>query len=290
MDQQPQTVQEITQHDLDRICAPLPWLDLARRFDSVSSTQDIARDLAAAHSGGLLVLADEQTAGRGRQGRSWHSARGAGLWLSLVLSPARPREEWPLLTSLGALALRDAVRLIAELDTGLKWPNDLYCRGRKMAGVLADAGVAAETPGRVILGLGLNLIQREADFPPELRESATSLGMEWAGPVDRRRVLQVVLDQFARRLARFETQGPGGQHADLAQASILLGRRVGVGPESGTGSVREAHWTGRVVELGPLGELILELEDAPGEVRRGRTRRSIASGVVIWTDPPIVGG
>ncbi len=290
MDKQPHIDQPLTQHDLDRICDPLPWLGLWRRFDSVASTQEVAAGLAATHPEGLLVLADEQTAGRGRQGRSWDSPRGAGLWLSLVLSPARPREEWPLLTSMGALALRDAVRLIADLGTGLKWPNDLYCRGRKMAGVLADAGGAVEAPGRVILGLGLNLTQRKADFPPALRGSATSLALEWSEPVDRRRILQAVLERFTHRLERFEAEGPAGQRADLEEASLLLGRRVGIGPEGETGLAGEAQWTGRVVELGPLGELILEPDDASGKPGRGRTRRSVASGMVVWTDPPIVGG
>lgn len=115
---------------------------LVRRFlhcPSVPSTQDEVRRLVAApgvpeRSAGVLVVADAQTAGRGLIGRRWHSPAGGGLWFSLSLAPLRPRAEWPFVTALAALAGREALAESAGLGSGIKWPNDLLVRGRKIAG------------------------------------------------------------------------------------------------------------------------------------------------------------
>ncbi len=140
---------------------------------SVGSALDVAHELAAAGApAGLLVLADEQTAGRGRQGRSWHSPAGAGLWVVALLRPAIP-------PSAGALAVRVGLRLIEAVEEvaprvapRLKWPNDLMVRDRKAGGVLCEARWQGERLGWVAVGIGVNV---RGPVAPGLRETAIAL-------------------------------------------------------------------------------------------------------------------
>jgi BirA family biotin operon repressor/biotin-[acetyl-CoA-carboxylase] ligase len=136
-------------------------------FDVVGSTLDVAHEIAAGAPSGTLVLADRQSAGRGRQGKRWESASGAGVWLTLIERPVDMR-------ALDVLSLRCGLRAAAALDqlagdtVALKWPNDLYVRGRKLAGILIETRWRGSTPDWVAIGFGLNVVA------PEL-ETATGL-------------------------------------------------------------------------------------------------------------------
>jgi BirA family biotin operon repressor/biotin-[acetyl-CoA-carboxylase] ligase len=152
----------------------------------VASTNDIAARLAdQGAADGTVVLAETQTAGRGRHGRSWHSPPGAGLYVSLVL----PADGGTHVTLMAGVAVAEAIRTITGLPVEIKWPNDVVsvaggpARWRKVAGILAEStrvGAAAE---RLVLGVGINV--RPADRPPELAMRATSLEEEVSRPVDR---------------------------------------------------------------------------------------------------------
>src|SRR5215207_9563978 len=143
------------------------------RFESLPSTNtELARLASEGAAEGLAVVADEQTAGRGRLQRAWSSPKGAGLYFSILLRPTIPQNYWPLITFMAALAAGDALREACGLQTDIKWPNDLLSGERKMCGILAEA---IDTPaGRaVIVGIGINLTQNA--FPPELANTATSV-------------------------------------------------------------------------------------------------------------------
>lgn len=150
------------------------WAGCAvRRMDTVDSTNRQARLWAregAAH--GAVVIAQAQTAGRGRRGRGWVSSPGAGLWLSIVLRPAFPPPLYPRLPLAAALAAADACQTVCGVPPRIKWPNDLLLHGRKIAGILAEGESSA-----VVLGIGINVRQRAGDFPPELAGTAGSLEM-----------------------------------------------------------------------------------------------------------------
>jgi len=282
---------------------------LVRRFHhcpSVPSTQDEVRRLVAApgapdQGAGLLLVADAQTAGRGRLGRNWHSPAGAGLWLSLSLAPRRPRAEWPFVTALAALAGREALAGSAGLDSGIKWPNDLLVRGRKIAGVLAESA----TGGPLVLGVGVNLLQRRADFPAELRETATSIAIEVAqaalaievpaaapSPLPSRAALLASwLGAFAARYALFESGGPAAHLEELRSASLLMGRSVEIAAPWREGETDPAapgvSLRGRVVGFGPVGELVLDVKD------RGTgtaARRTVSGGEIRAIEPPLRSG
>ena len=125
-----------------------------------------------------MVVADEQSAGRGRYGRNWYSPAGEGLYVSYLLFPEWPADRAASLNEMASLAVRDTIYGIARPEAGLflKEPNDILIGGRKVSGILSELGTVGDRISWVILGIGVNLHQRH--FPPELTQSATSLALE----------------------------------------------------------------------------------------------------------------
>ncbi|HVW45557.1 MAG TPA: biotin--[acetyl-CoA-carboxylase] ligase [Solirubrobacterales bacterium] len=150
-----------------------------RHFRRVGSTNTVARELAEAGGpNGTVVTADEQTAGRGRQGRAWTAAPGAALLYSAIVRPLGPRH--PLLPLAVPLAVCEAAeRLRPGIGCKVKWPNDVHLGGRKLAGILIEARPQAEW---AVVGVGLNLTIAAEDFPAELRDRATSLFADRRAP------------------------------------------------------------------------------------------------------------
>ena len=172
-------------------------------FPVIGSTNDVAAAVAARGGGceGVVVVADEQTAGRGRRGREWFSPPGSGLYVSIVLMPGRARHQparaTMLLTLSAGVALAEAVETATALRVDLKWPNDLFVARRKLAGILAEAAGVERAPQPVVLGYGINISPMA--YPPALRDRATSLETEAGHPVDRTLVLVESLAAVARR-------------------------------------------------------------------------------------------
>lgn len=141
------------------------------RLRTVDSTNDeVRRQLALGAGEGLVVLAEEQTKGKGRPGKKWFSPRG-NLFLSAAVKPYKNPKELAPITLLGALAARQAVESKYKITVTIKWPNDLLIKGKKVGGVLVERLAS----GFLIIGIGLNLNTLAADFPPELKATATSL-------------------------------------------------------------------------------------------------------------------
>lgn len=174
------------------------------------STSERAKELAAAGAPhGTLVTADEQTAGRGRQGRTWTAPPGKAVLMSLVI-----RELDELLPLAAAVAVCEACESIAPVECRIKWPNDVWIGGRKVAGILVEG---RPQEGWAVLGIGLNVAMREDEFPAELRETATSLA---AGSVEE--ALTAVLAALGQRLAE-----PGDRTlAAWRERDALHGRHV----------------------------------------------------------------
>lgn len=189
-------------HLPDELAAPLSreWARLAllvtqaHWVPTTASTMDLAQAMARE---GLLIVADEQTAGRGRRGRAWSSPPGTGLYFSVVLRPpasrtaAGDRSVVGLLTLAAGVGVADGIGAATGLQTQLKWPNDVLVGRRKLAGILAE-GVAVGTPEQaVVLGVGVNV--STGSFPPEIAMRATALETELGRPVDRGEVLAQTL-------------------------------------------------------------------------------------------------
>jgi len=161
-----------------------------RFFPAVGSTNDVAATLPE----GAVVVADEQTAGRGRRGHRWFSPPGSGLYVSVVLAPSRsvdPRRATSLTTIAAGVALADGIEAATGLRVRLKWPNDLYVARRKLGGILAEASEL------VVVGYGINI--GEASYPPELRDRVTSLESELGRLPSRDDVLAETLAAMSAR-------------------------------------------------------------------------------------------
>ena len=250
-------------------------------YPDVPSTNDLAASLAEGGAPeGCLVVANAQSAGRGRHGRSWVSPAGAGLYVSAVLRPARTAV--PMLTIAAGVAVAEGIRAATGLSPHLKWPNDVYAGDRKVAGVLAEASstVAAAVPATpveaglqvrlpgipyVVLGIGINVMP--AAYPPDVAVRATSLEAELGRVVDRGLLLAECLSALARRYADLhEGLTAGVLDAWRARAAPTLGRRVG--------------WDAAGTRLEGVAE---DIDAAGGLVVRTRTGRiTVTSGEMIW--------
>lgn len=179
------------------------------RFDSIDSTNlEAMRRAKAGAAEGLCVIAREQTRGRGRLDRSWHSPKDAGLYFSTVLRPSFENGRWPLISLAAALAVSEAIAIACQLIVDIKWPNDICVEQRKLAGILAET-VETPTGTAVILGIGINLTS--ANFPPELDEVATSLVAANHRPIDRESLVAELIDSLTRRYEMLHTVEGGEQ-------------------------------------------------------------------------------
>lgn len=194
-----------------------------RRLEEVSSTNDEAKRLAADGAPeGTVVIAEKQTAGRGRRGRVWQSVPG-NLFLSIVLRPAiGPAAAPPLAPAIG-LAVALAIEDVAPLATELKWPNDVRVNGRKVAGILTESVVSGSTLSAVIAGIGLNV---GAELPPELAEIATTLSREAVRNVRKSEVEMALLARLGDVYGRFLAGGFPALHAEWSERDALRGHRV----------------------------------------------------------------
>ncbi|TDF99378.1 biotin--[acetyl-CoA-carboxylase] ligase [Paenibacillus piri] len=196
-------------------------------YEQLGSTQTLAHELAREGAPeGTLVIAERQTAGRGRMGRKWHSPKGKGLWMSMVLKPRIPLQFAPQLTLLVAVALCRAIRQVTSLPAGIKWPNDLLIGGKKISGILSESISEDEHPLYVIVGVGISANLREDDYTEELKAVATSLQIESGKPVDRMELLCRFLEELESLYALFHQQGFGPIKLLWEALSVSLNRRV----------------------------------------------------------------
>ena len=223
-------------------------------FFRTDSTNRVAFELG--HSGepeGAIVLAEEQSAGRGRAGRTWHSERAAGIYVTLLLRPKLAPVQAPLLTMMAGLSAHAAVEAVTGLAVDLKWPNDLIIRGKKAGGILTEMHAEPGLVRFVVVGIGLNVNQER--FSGELAGLATSLRQETGKPQSRMELLVRVLREFESDYNRFLHEGIASviQRFEVV-SSYAHGKKVRV--TNGTES-----YVGTTAGLGPEGLLQVERED-----------------------------
>ena len=232
------------------------------RFESLPSTNtELARQASEGAGEGLSIVADEQTAGRGRLQRAWSSPKAAGLYFSILLRPTIPPDQWPLITLMAALAVGDALSDACDVNTDIKWPNDLLSGERKICGILAES---VETPaGRaVIVGIGINLT---ADaYPAELAEVATSVAEASGRTSERETLLAALLRALSRWYSLLhEIDGPPKIVAAwTSRSSYASGKAVQV-------ANGDEVWQGITRGVEPDGALLLETTDGMRLVRAG---------------------
>ena len=219
---------------------------IARRivtFDEIDSTNTYALEQGRV---GEVYVADRQTLGRGRLGRTWHSAPGLGLWFTVALDGLLDG-----LTFAAALSVRDALK--ERCAPAVKWPNDILIHGKKVCGILTE-----HREGRTAIGIGINVHHRMSDFPEELQDKAGSLATETSGAWNRADVLRDVLTHLDKNIILLKKGDYAAVHAEWVAACGLTGRRVRCG----------AH-TGIVETIDPQGALILNTSEGPQRVVSG---------------------
>jgi BirA family biotin operon repressor/biotin-[acetyl-CoA-carboxylase] ligase len=226
-------------------------------FFKVDSTNRVALELG--HAGepeGAVILGEEQTAGRGRAGRGWHSERAVGIYVTLLLRPKLAPVQAPLLTMMAGLSAHAAIQAQTGLMVDLKWPNDLLIGGKKVGGILTEMHAEPGQIRFVIVGIGLNVNQDK--FPADLAGSATSLRVASGRPQSRLELLVRLLREFERDYNDFLSEGSGAVIERFTRvSSYTQGKRVRV-------SNGKESFMGTTAGLGPEG--LLQVKRDSGQV------------------------
>ncbi len=236
----------------------------------IPSTNDRAKEMAAdGAKEGSLVLAEQQSAGRGRKRRVWFSAPGDGICLSLVLRPRMAPPEASRITLMTAVALAETLISLTSLPVRIKWPNDILIHGRKLAGILTEMSMEMDQVDYVVVGLGLNVNTPVERFPKDIRDIASSLRIETGKPWKRADIIRIFLRWFEHYYAIVSGTGFVGVMRRWKELSDIIGRTVDV-------DMIRSHVRGQVQDVDDDGILILK--DENGEIHR------IISGDVLLRD------
>lgn len=229
-----------------------------RYFDQVDSTNNEARRQAERGTpDGTLVVAELQTSGKGRRGRSWTSPPGTGIWMSLILRPDFGPEHASMLTLVAAMAVAAGIREATGLDSRIKWPNDIVLEGKKICGILTEMSTEEDCIRYVVVGIGINVNIRE--FPEEIADKATSLALVSGEQVRRAPIVDAVMRAWEHYYKSFRRTLDMSLLKDEYNARLVnCEREVKVMAPAG-----EYGGVSRGINDG--GELLVELED--GQVR-----------------------
>ena len=209
-------------------------------FDEAGSTQRVAAELAEQGvAQGAVVIAEQQSAGRGRMGRQWHSPSGVNLYATIILRPTCPLAEVPRLSLIAGVAAAEALETAAPGLVALKWPNDVWLNGRKAGGIISEAMTDASHGLQcVLIGIGLNLNLAARDIPPELQGKATSVLIATGYPCDRIAIASALLQKLGTRYMETEQHSFAVIRPLWERYSALTGQPVtvvdGVSRISGT--------------------------------------------------------
>lgn len=221
-------------------------------FKEIDSTNRYAKKLAgqgAAH--GTMVLADTQTAGRGRRGHSWISPAGSSISMTLILRPDVPPAQVAKISLLTALATANAIRRVTGLDVRIKWPNDIVAGGRKVCGMLMEMDATPEKVASVVAGVGINVHQTQ--FPEEIAHSASSLDLLAGRRISRADIVRAFLQEYERVWAL----GDEAMMRAYRERSATIGQRVQVIGLNGT-------YTGTAQDVTESGSLLVRADEDGG--------------------------
>lgn len=204
-------------------------------------------------SHGTLYVAESQSAGRGRRGRSWESPAGESIYMSLLLRPELPPVKAPMLTLVMALAVARAIREQTGAEALIKWPNDIVVQGRKICGILTEMSTEMTWINYVVIGIGINVNQNE--FPEELKDCASSLKMETGRRFRRSHLIAAVMEHFEMYYEQFLQEGSlAGFRKEYNELLVNKDRQVKI-LEPGN------HYEAYALGINDTGELIVEKED-----------------------------
>ena len=225
-------------------------------LDSIDSTNTYAKKKAeGSFIEGTVVIADEQTGGRGRLGRHWVSTKGKGIWMTIMLKPDILPSDAPKLSIVAALAVTNAIRSCCQLDAEIKWPNDIVTGGKKLCGILTEMSAEEDEIKYVIIGIGINANIEIDDFGKELSRIATSVKIEKGKPVSRKALAASVLNEFEKVYRVFAREASINDLLnDYKSKSAVLGKEVRL-------ISRKEEITGLAVDISEKGQLVIKLAD-----------------------------
>ncbi len=197
-------------------------------YESLDSSNTKARELAEdGHPSGTLVVAEQQSVGKGRRGRSWESAPGIGIYMTLMLKPEINPGNASMLTLVAAMAVTNAIRRITGAQALIKWPNDIVINGKKICGILTEMSAQFDYINNIVIGIGINV--HNESFPEELKETASSLWIECGRHFHRATIIETFLEEFERTYAIYlETEDMEGLQAEYSNLLVNMGRQVRV--------------------------------------------------------------
>lgn len=222
-------------------------------FSEVPSTNTVAMEMAAKGAPeGTVVIAETQTSGKGRLGRTWISPRG-NIYLSVILRPHFPTHKAPLVTLMGAVAAASAIRKQLDVPAGIKWPNDIFISGKKVGGLLTEMSAEPDRIRHIALGIGLDVNMALDELPPDIRPLTTTLAAEAGRTIDRVLLVRRLLTDLDRWYQIF-LRNEGDVLKEWEMLNVTLGNRVVV---SGLGETAEGLAQG----IDNEGRLILKLDN-----------------------------
>ncbi len=221
------------------------------------STNDYALNMLADRekqaADGHVVFTEHQTAGHGRLGRSWHSPRGASLLFTLLLWEDKPVLTPARIVMAAALGVATGIENATDVEPVVRWPNDVYVRGKKLAGILVEVRPDQNGARTLAIGIGVNCLQHPGHFLPEIRDTATSLEIESAAPVSRIDVARKMLQALDSHFARSEQLDDDSLIAAWRDRSADIGTRVTLVKQG-------EQFTGQIVDVHPTSGLLLHLD------------------------------
>ena len=223
-------------------------------FSTIDSTNQYAKKLGEEQApDGTIVIADEQTAGKGRSGRHWVTPPKSAIAFTILVRPKLPPSRISMVTLVKGLAVCNAIRQLYSLPAGIKWPNDVVIHGRKICGILTEMSAEMDGVHYVVIGTGINA--NLTSFPEEIRDIATSLELELGHPVDRAQVLCRVIELFEQYYELFEKRGDLTDLQEMYNKELLnLNQKVRVLDPKGA-------YTGTALGIDPEGELLVKRDD-----------------------------
>lgn len=219
-------------------------------YRSVQSTNTIAHQLAVSGSPeGTLVVAEEQTRGRGRLGRSWHSPEKIGLYCSIILRPKVHPTLAPGISLITAVAVADTIASYGSFTVTIKWPNDVLVSGKKTAGILTELSAELDRTNFVIVGLGVNINHKRSDFPEEIRRSASSIRIALNNSIKRVEFAKDFLYNFEKQYLNFKKHGLAKSRKKILKYSSLINTdiKLKIGRKTISGNVLNIDEFGRLV-------------------------------------------
>ncbi|MFQ6002908.1 MAG: biotin--[acetyl-CoA-carboxylase] ligase [Candidatus Zixiibacteriota bacterium] len=232
-------------------------------YRKVGSTNMIGFRLAETGAEeGTLIVADEQTRGKGRMGRSWYSPPGLGLWMSLILRPDIAPFKAPGLSICAGLALAQTILETTGIKAKIKWPNDCLIDGKKVGGILLELSAELDRINFVIVGIGVNVNHSSQDFPKGLAQTATSMKIKLGEDISRLALLTSFLEKFERIYLDFRKNGLAPQKEMIRSFSSLLGKKVRV-------KFGKEKIEGRAEDIDENGSLVIKTKRGEKVVRAG---------------------